>query len=87
MKKKGKKTKTDRREGVAQVIVKVCELILVLKKRHIFANIAKTTGITSEIIHYKRFQIIKNQVFIQKITFNPVYPGVFLSDYAPEEGL
>ena len=26
MKKKGKKTKTDRREGVAQVIVKVCEL-------------------------------------------------------------
>ena len=35
-----------------------------------FANLAGTSASTSKFIYLDRFQIIKNWVFIQKITFN-----------------
>ena len=35
-----------------------------------FTNIARTTASTSKLIYYKRFQIIRNWVFIRKIIFD-----------------
>ena len=35
-----------------------------------FTNVARTTASTSKFIYYKRFQILRNWVFICKIIFN-----------------